>query len=93
MLPSGVLCKHLDDMLTYFGASTSVSLADLLLVVGNPAPTPDLHILVQYVATLCHLHSVLEAQFQLKLHNQQTLYTSQARVLAHGHKIAGCCST
>jgi len=86
MPPSGVLCKHLDDMLTYFGASASVSLTDLLLMAGNPAPTPGFHMLVRYVTTLCHLHSVPKVQFQLKLHNQQTLDTSQARVLAHGHK-------
>ena len=85
MPPSGVLCKHLDDMLTYFGASASVSLTDLLLMAGNPAPTPGFHMLVQYVATLCHLHSVPKVQFQLRLHNQQTLDTSQAHVLAHGH--------
>lgn len=81
-----VLCKHLDDMLTYYGASASVSLTDLLLMTGEPAPTPGFHMLVQYVATLCQLHSVPKVQFQLKLHNQQTLDTSQAHVLAHGHK-------
>jgi len=58
MPPSGVLCKHLDDMLTYFGPSASVSLTDLLLMAGDPAPTPGFHMLVRYVATLCHLHSV-----------------------------------
>ncbi|KAL3151006.1 hypothetical protein ABBQ38_012877 [Trebouxia sp. C0009 RCD-2024] len=84
--PSGVLCKHLDDMLTYFGASARVSLTDLLLMAGDASPTPGFHMLVQYVATLCHLHSVPIVQFQLKLHNHQTLDTSQARVLAHGHK-------
>ena len=86
MPPSGVLCKHLDDVLTYFGASDSVNLTDLLLMAGDPAPTPGFHMLVRHVATLCHLHSVPKVQFQLKLHNQQTLDTSQARVLAHGHK-------
>ena len=65
MPPSGVLCKHLDDMLKYFGASASVSLTDLLLMAGDPAPTPGFHMLVQYVATLCHLHSVPKVQFQL----------------------------
>ena len=55
-------------------------------MAGDPAPTPGFHMLVRYVATLCHLHSVPKVQFQLKLHNQQTLDTSQARVLAHGHK-------
>ena len=86
MPPSGVLCKHLDDILTYFGASASVSLTDLLLMGGDTAPTPGFHMLVQFVTTLCHRHSIPTAQFQLKPHNQQTLDTLQARVLAHGHK-------
>lgn len=86
MPPGGVLCKHLDDMLTYLGASTSVSLTDLLLMAGSAAPTPGFCMLVQYVTTLCHLHSVRIVQFQLKLHNQLTLDTSQAYILAHGHK-------
>ena len=86
MPPDGVLCKHLDDMLTYFGVSAVVSLTDLLLMAGDPAPTPGFHMPVRYVASLCHLHSVPKVQFQLKLHNEQTLDTSQARVLAHGHK-------
>jgi len=42
--------------------------------------------LVQYVATLCHLHSIAIVQLQLKLYNQQTLDISQAHVLAYGHK-------
>lgn len=86
MPADGVLCKHLDDMLTYLGASTSVSLTELLLMAGDAAPTPGFYMLVQYVTTLCHLHSVPIVQFQLKLHNQLTLDTSQAYILAHGHK-------
>jgi hypothetical protein len=56
MPPYGVLCKQLDDVLTYFGASDSVSWNDMLLMAGDASPTPGFLMLVQYVATLCHLH-------------------------------------
>jgi len=85
MPPDGVLCKHLDDVLTYLGASDSVSLTDMLLMAGDASPTPGFFMLVQYVATLCHLHSIPIVQLQFKLYNQQTLDVSQAHVLAYGH--------
>ncbi|DBB03418.1 TPA: hypothetical protein ACH3X3_010780 [Trebouxia sp. C0006] len=84
--PYGVLCKQLDDMLTHFGAQDIVSLTDVLLMAGDASPTPGFLMLVQYVATLCHLHSIAIVQLQFKLHNQQTLDISQAHVLAYGHK-------
>lgn len=58
----------------------------MLLMAGDASPTPGFLMLVQYVATLCHLHSIAIVQLQFKLHNQQTLDISQARVLAYGHK-------
>ncbi len=69
MPPYGVLCKQLDDVLTYFGASDSVSWTDMLLMAGDASPTPGFLMLVQYVATLCHLHSVAIVQLQFKLYN------------------------
>jgi len=84
--PAGVLCKDLDDMLKYHTASEAVSLTDLLLMSGSTSPPPGFHMLVQYVATFCHLHSVPLAQPQLRRHDQQILDISQARILAHGHK-------
>ena len=86
MQPASVLCKDLDDMLKYFSASEPVSLTDLLLMTGSATPTPGFHMLVQYVATLCHLQSVPVVQPQLRFYDQQTLDISQARILAHGHK-------
>jgi len=82
----GVLCKQLDDVLIYYGASDSVSLTDMLLMAGDASPTPGFLMLVQYVATLCHLHSIAIVQLQFRLYNQQTLDVSQAHVLAYGHK-------
>ncbi len=73
-------------MLTHFGAQDIVSLTDMLLMAGDASPTPGFLMLVQYVATLCHLHSIAIVQLQFKLHNQQTLDISQAHVLAYGHK-------
>lgn len=84
--PYGVLCKQLDDMLTHFGAQDIVSLTDILLMAGDASPTPGFLMLVQYVATLCHLHSIAIVQLQFKLHSQQPLDISQAHVLAYGHK-------
>lgn len=86
MTPNGLLCNQLDDMLTYLGASDSVSLTHMLLMAGDASPTPGFLMLVQYIATLCHLHSVPIVQLQFKLHNQQTLDISQANALAYGHK-------
>ncbi len=82
----GVLCKQLDDVLMYYRASDSVSLTDMLLMAGDASPTPGFLMLVQYVATLCHLHSIAIVQLQFRLYNQQTLDVSQAHVLAYGHK-------
>jgi len=76
--PAGVLCKDLDDMLKYHTASEAVSLTDLLLMSGSTSPPPGFHMLVQYVATLCHLHSVPLAQPQLRRYDQQILDISQA---------------
>ena len=73
-------------MLTHFAAQDIVSLTDMLLMAGDASPTPGFLMLVQYVATLCHLHSIAIVQLQFKLHNQQTLDISQAHVLAYGHK-------
>ena len=84
--PAGVLCRHLDDMLEHFHAATAVSLSDLLLVSGDPSPPPGFHMLVQYVATLCHLHSVPIVQPQLCCEDGHLLDISQARILSHGHK-------
>ena len=84
--PEGVLCQELDDMLKHISGSEAVSLTDLLLMTGSASPTPGFHMLVQYVATLCHLQSVPVVQPQLRLHDQQTLDISQVRILAHGHK-------
>ena len=86
MTPYGVLCKQLDDVLTHFGAQDNVSLTDMLLMAGDASPTPGFLMLVQYVATLCHLHSIATVQLQFKLHNQQMLDISQPHVLAYGHK-------
>jgi len=84
--PDGTLCKRLDDVLTCLWESDSVSLTDMLLMTGDASPTPGFIMLVQYVASLCHLHSIPTVQLQFKLHNQQTLDVSQAHVLAYGHK-------
>ena len=88
--PYGVLCKQLDDMLTHFGAQHIVSLTDMLPMAGDASSTPGFLMLVQYVATLCHLHSIVIIQLQFKLHNRQTFDISQARVLAYGHKHWWC---
>ena len=45
-------------------------------MAGDASPTPGFLMLVQYVATLCHLHSIAIVQLQFKLHNQQTLEIS-----------------
>ncbi|DBA81243.1 TPA: hypothetical protein ACH3X2_007055 [Trebouxia sp. C0005] len=79
-------CKHLDDVLTYLGASDSVSLTDMLLMAGDASPTPGFCMLVQYAATLCHLHAIPVVQLQFKMYNQQALDVSQAQVLVYGHK-------
>lgn len=86
MPPKSVLCRCLDDMLKYFKPADNICLTDLLLMTGNASPAPGFSMLVQYVASLCSLHSIPAAQVQLRLHNQQTLHISEAVVLAHGHK-------
>ena len=84
--PESVLCQELDDMLKHISATEAVSLTDLLLMAGSASSTPGFHMLVQYVATICHLQSVPVVQPQLRLHDQQTLDVSQVHILAHGQK-------
>ena len=84
--PAGVLCHNLDDMLKHYTASRAVSLTDLLLMSDSTLPPPGFHMLVQYVATLCHLSSVAPVQPRLRRHDQQIVNISQAQILAHGHK-------
>ena len=82
----GVLCKHLEDVLMYYGAADSVSLTGMPLMAGRCVSTLGFLTLVQYVATLCHLHSIAIDQLQFRLCNQQILDVSQAHFLAYGHK-------
>lgn len=84
--PASVLCNDLDSVLSYFTATEAVSLTDLLLMAGSASPTPSFHMLVQYVATLCRLHSVPQTQPQLRRQDQQVLDISELSVLVHGHK-------
>ena len=73
-------------MLTHYEAQDTASLTDMLLMAGDVSPTPGLLMLVQYAATLCHLHSTAIVEFQFNLHNQQTIDISQAHVLAYGNQ-------
>lgn len=84
--PTSVLCNRLDDMLELLVDKDHITLTDLLLMSGTASPTPGFVMLVQYVASLCQLHSIPVAQPQFKLYNNQTLDFSQAQVLAYGHK-------
>ena len=86
MPPTSVLCNRLDDMLELLVDKDHISLTDLLLMSGSASPTPGFVMLVQYVASLCQLHSIPVAQPQFRLYNNQTLDFSQAQVLAYGHK-------
>lgn len=73
-------------MLQEFDRYARTTLTDLLTMTGNTKPTPGFQMLVQYVNTLCHLHSVPIEQVKLRLPDDTCLDTSQVRVLAHGHK-------